>query len=92
MRHAIAIAATLLAEGVVIRLFGPLAGLVIPFVGACLNLVFVVMKIGRTGAFTTWGLMKHQSTREERLLQVYGLSIIAGSIVELWAFHAAAAN
>ncbi len=89
MAHAAVIVAILIAEAFVIRLFGPAPGMLIPLVGIALNLLFVVMKVGRTGAFTTWGLAKHQSTQEERLLQLYGLSLVGGAS---WSFGRFMAN
>jgi hypothetical protein len=77
--------AALLVEAAVIVWAGPLAGMLIPSVGVALNFAFVVLKIGRTGALSTWGLTKHESTPLERQLQVAGLSLVAGSIILLWA-------
>jgi hypothetical protein len=74
----------LLIQAAVVVWLGPLVGMIIPFVGVVLNLWFVVHKIGRTGAFSTWGLAKHESTPFERRLQITGLSLLAGSILLLW--------
>ena len=74
----------LLCEAVIIIWLGPLAGMVIPSVGVAANFWFVIHKVGRTGAWTTWGLLKHESTVFERKLQLVGITLVFGSIMLLW--------
>jgi hypothetical protein len=78
------IVAALFIEAALIHWSGPFAGMLIPLIGFVLNIVFVVLKVGRTGALTTWTLRKHDSTPAERQLQIAGLSLLGGSILLLW--------
>jgi hypothetical protein len=74
----------LFCEAAMIIWLDPLAGMIIPSFGVVLNFWFVIHKVGRTGTWTTWGLLKHESTELERKPQFVGLTLVFGSIVLLW--------
>ena len=91
IRHTLLILLILAFEAAVIVVsHSSVASMLIPSVGVFLNLYFVLLKVSRTGAWTTWSLAKYSSTDREKLFQLYGLSIVFGSILLLWVFRAIA--